>query len=307
MARPLRIEYPNAAYHVYDRGHQKRKIFLDKQDYWYFLNCIDEVYRSNALIVLSFCLMPNHFHLYVETPNADLQRAMHKLKLKYSSYFKKKYDYHGTLYEGRYNAILVESDSYALILSRYIHLNPVEHLVDKMEDWTWSSYRAFIDKKINFDFLDRTAILKRLDVKYEEAVKKFVKFSNEFEGLNWRIEDHVVAKCLLGSEVFQERIKNEFLPDEVDTNVARLACLKADAKLNDMKSYISNTFLDAKSKQDFLLYAIRKKTYLQTKDYTREFGNLSTAGLSNRVRRFVERSRSNKLLRVTIEDFDRRF
>ena len=146
MARPLRIEYEGAFYHVTARGNERKSIFLSRADYEKFLTNLKDAALRFSVVVHCFVLMGNHYHLLVETPKANLSAFMHALQSGYTTYFNKKRSRSGHLFQGRFKSILVDKDSYLLELSRYIHLNPVRaHLVDRPEGYPYSSYRAYID------------------------------------------------------------------------------------------------------------------------------------------------------------------
>ena len=124
MARQLRIEYPGATYHVMSRGVARMNTFVDDQDRMRFLELVGEAAKAGALIVHAYCLMPNHYHLLAETPEAQLGRWMQQILGVYASGFNRRHKRVGHLWQGRYKAILVEEGEYFLECSRYIHLNP---------------------------------------------------------------------------------------------------------------------------------------------------------------------------------------
>jgi putative transposase len=125
MARPLRISYPGAFYHVTSRGNEQKAVFKSTPDRERFLEYLESsVQRYNA-IIHAYCLMDNHYHLLLETPDGNLSRIMAHINGAYTMYFNIKRKRFGHLFQGRYKAILVEADEYAEELSRYIHLNPV--------------------------------------------------------------------------------------------------------------------------------------------------------------------------------------
>lgn len=148
MARPLRIAYPGAVYHVVNRGVEQRVIFADKTDYASFLTLLERLHASFGFRVHSYCLMPNHYHLYLETPQGDLPRLMQQLDGRYTQRFNRCHRRSGPLFLGRYKALLVDKEAYSLAVSRYIHLNPVKaKLVRKPEDYAWSSYATFFGQR----------------------------------------------------------------------------------------------------------------------------------------------------------------
>ena len=141
MARPLRIEFPGALYHVTSRGNARQDIALDDEDRAAFLAVLAEARERFAWLVHAYCLMGNHYHLMVETPEANLSRGMRQLIGVYTQRFNRRHGRVGHLFQGRYKAILVERESYLLELCRYVVLNPVRAgLVARVEDWRWSSY-----------------------------------------------------------------------------------------------------------------------------------------------------------------------
>jgi REP element-mobilizing transposase RayT len=143
MARPLRLEFPGALYHVISRGNERSPIFLDDLDREDFLRSLAVTVRREGFLLHAYCLLGNHFHLLVETPAAGISRGMHRLNGRHAQRFNARHARCGHLFEGRFKAILVENQSYLLELHRYIVLNPVRAgLVERPEDWKWSSYRA---------------------------------------------------------------------------------------------------------------------------------------------------------------------
>jgi putative transposase len=125
MARPIRVEFEGAVYHVTARGNERRLIYRDDRDRRRFLETLEEAVQQNGLRVHGYCLMPNHYHLLVETPRGNLCRSIGWLQTTYSIRFNRRHRRSGHLFQGRFKAHLVEADSYAMELLRYVHLNPV--------------------------------------------------------------------------------------------------------------------------------------------------------------------------------------
>ncbi|MTV36097.1 transposase [Duganella radicis] len=141
MTRPLRIEYPGALYHVTSRGDRKSAIFRDDTDRAMWLQTLAEVCAHFRFSVHAFCQMGNHYHLLVETLDGKLAQGMRQLNGVYSQYFNRRHKLVGHVFQGRYQAILVERQNYLLELSRYIVLNPVRAgMVGRPEDWPWSNF-----------------------------------------------------------------------------------------------------------------------------------------------------------------------
>ena len=148
MSRPLRIEYPNAFYHVMNRGLSRKDIYLIDDDRQVFLETLKEASKLFGLRIICYCLMPNHYHLLIQTPKPNLSRAMRHLNGIYTQRFNRIHKKDGPLFRGRYKAILVQEDEYLTHLIRYIHLNPVQaSLVQDPVKYPWASHAAYLKAK----------------------------------------------------------------------------------------------------------------------------------------------------------------
>jgi putative transposase len=145
LPRRPRAWLPGAKYHITSRGIRKMSLFEDDEDRYKFLHLIEETRYTYPFILHTYCLMTNHIHLQLETINTSPSAIMSNLNTKYAKYFNKKYQYSGHVFDKRYNGELIDSADYELDVSKYIHLNPLKAgLVDKLEDYPWSSYRAYV-------------------------------------------------------------------------------------------------------------------------------------------------------------------
>jgi len=159
MARPLRIEYEGAIYHVTSRGNGRSEIYRSDEDRVMFLDVLAHVVDRFGWICHAYCLMDNHYHLMIETPQANLSRGMRQLNGMYTQRFNRNHKLVGHVYQGRFTSIVVDKDAYLLALSRYIARNPVAAgMVDDVLDWPWSSCRAtagkiFAPKFLTIDWL----------------------------------------------------------------------------------------------------------------------------------------------------------
>lgn len=148
MARPLRITYPGAFYHVTSRGNEGKNIFKSKRDREKFFEYCESASKRYDAVIHVFCLMDTHYHLLLETPSGNLSQIMRHINGAYTTYFNVKRGRSGHLFQGRYKAILVDIDEYAKELSRYIHLNPVRaKMVNTPQEYEWSSYQFYIREK----------------------------------------------------------------------------------------------------------------------------------------------------------------
>ena len=143
MARPLRIEFPGATYHVTSRGNRGQPIFADDADRELFLATLARAMERMDASVLAYCLMGNHYHLVLCTRRANLSALMRQINGVYTQAVNRRHTTTGHVFQGRFKAILVDRDAYLLELLRYVELNPVRaQMVAAAGDWEWSSYRA---------------------------------------------------------------------------------------------------------------------------------------------------------------------
>ena len=148
MARPIRIEYRGAVYHVICRGNNRQAVFRDDRDRKRYLEKLSLYCREKEVDLLSYCLLTNHVHLLLETPAGNLSKMMQPFRTSYTVYFNKRHRCTGHVFEQRYKALLVDRDNYLLEVSRYIHCNPVAaKIVDRPQDYPWSSYAAYLRGK----------------------------------------------------------------------------------------------------------------------------------------------------------------
>ena len=239
MSRPLRIEYENAFYHVMNRGRGRENTFLNDDDFKYFLYCIEQASLRFNIEVHSYCLMTNHYHLLIKTPDANLGRAMKHINGLYTQYFNRKHNTDGALFRGRYKAVLVDADNYLLHVSRYIHRNPIETstpLVDDLAKYQWSSYSAFIKRVAVPKWLVRDFIFSLQGKKRKyTAYKQFVEFENSEE-----ISAFYRAKKLLsvlGCEDFIENIK-----DYIATSNSESKLVIKNYSADDVIAYVAKQF-----------------------------------------------------------------
>ncbi|MEO1431570.1 MAG: transposase [Cyanobacteria bacterium J06633_8] len=138
----------NHYYHIYNRGNNRQKIFFERDNYLYFLTKRREHLVEKGVEIIAYCLMPNHYHLLVYLNDENVSEFMQKLALSYTKAINKRYKRVGSLFQGRFQSVLVDTDKYLIHLSRYIHLNPQKsYLVRKPENWEYSSYPEYINTR----------------------------------------------------------------------------------------------------------------------------------------------------------------
>lgn len=161
MARRLRIEYPDALYHVTSRGDRQEAIFADDGDRWRLLEIVSEALFKFEARALAYCLMSNHYHFVLRTRQANLSKVMHHINGVYTQAFNKRHAKFGHLFQGRYHDVVVDSDRYLLSLCPYVERNPVQAgLVARAAEWRWSSFRSHVGLDTVPEWLDTTELLK---------------------------------------------------------------------------------------------------------------------------------------------------
>ncbi len=206
MSRPLRIEYPGAVYHVTSRGNEKKSVFKDDQDRVNFLNTLQHVNKRYNWICHAYCLMTNHYHLLIETPDGNLSIGMRQVNGVYTQLFNKWHGRTGHLFQGRYKAILIQKDSHLLEVCRYVVLNPVRaKIVEKPEDYPWSSYLATAGKGKPHPCLTTDWVLGQFSGKRGKAEREYRQF------VHWGIGEKTIwievrGQALLGEEDFVDKL-----------------------------------------------------------------------------------------------------
>jgi len=218
MARPLRLEFEGALYHVISRGNARQEIFRDNVDYQQLLKLLAAAVERYSWLVHAYCLLSNHYHLLVETPQPNLSAGMRQLNGTYAQYFSRRHDRPGHLFQGRFKAYVVDKDSYLLELSRYIALNPVKAgLVSSPGQWKWSSYRKTAGTERGAAFLHTERILSNFSSSKDEARKLYVKFISEGIDSDDPLKN-AKGGILLGSDPFVSQFRqwlDRGVPEEV--------------------------------------------------------------------------------------------
>lgn len=207
MARPLRIEFAGALYHVTSRGDGQELIFTTDEDRDRFLATLGAVCDRFNWVVHAYCLMGNHYHLMVETPDGNLANGMRQLNGVYTQSFNRAYKRVGHVFQGRYKAILVQKESYLLELARYVVLNPVRaRMVRSARDWPWSSYRATAGQAEGFDWLQTEWILSAFSRRKGQAMERYRAFvsAGKNQPSPW---EELRNQVYLGSEKFVEQMQ----------------------------------------------------------------------------------------------------
>jgi putative transposase len=219
MARPLRLEFEGALYHLTGRGNARQRIFADDKDCAKFVQLLTESLQRYDVALYGYVLMRNHYHLIAETRRANLGRWMHWLTTAYTVYFNRRHRQVGHLFQGRYKSIVVEAEGYLLSLSRYVHLNPVRGKVigrgdpverrKRLRGWRWSSYRGYSGLAKPEPWVSQERVLGEIGGAPRERRLRYRRFVEE--GLLREIESPLEAvrwQTALGRENFLQRLKD---------------------------------------------------------------------------------------------------
>lgn len=238
MARPLRLEFPGALYHVMSRGHEKSSIFRGDCDRRTFLAILAAVIRKERWLLHSYCLLGNHYHLLLETPLGKLSRGMHALNALYSQRFNHRHKRRGHLFEGRFKALVVEKESHLLELHRYIVLNPVRAgLVARPEEWTWSSYRATCGHGTAPPWLEVQWTLGQFGRDPEAAVNSYVQFV--LSGAEKSEDPRVTGQIYVGSAEFVADLARRVGLRSLNREIPMVQQRPVPPTLDDVRSTVS--------------------------------------------------------------------
>ncbi|MCD4774748.1 MAG: transposase [Candidatus Aegiribacteria sp.] len=255
----MRIEYPGALYHVTARGNGKATIFLDDEGRLKFLDILEDCSKAFKFICHGYCIMSNHYHLLIETPNANLSAGIHRLNSVYAKFFNKQYEHVGHVFQGRFKAILVQRDNYLLELCRYIVLNPVRAgIVDHPANYRWSSYCQTIGATETNPTLTTDWVLAQFDSDISLARKSYINFVMDGINADSPMKD-VRAGLVLGDKCFMEALRNRIGKHQDDIYIPkeqRYACRE------DLPSLFKNLkFLIKESRNKLLFTAYTKHGY----------------------------------------------
>lgn len=221
MTRPVRIEFPGALYHVVSRGHRQEPIYEDDTDRETFLEVLAEAVERFNWRCFAYCLMSNHYHLLVQTPEANLSAGMRYVNGVYTQASNRRHRRVGHVFQGRYRGILVDPDKYLLPVARHIVLNPVRTGTTKIPGaWPWSSYRATCGDESVPEWLAADELLRHVDSDRREAQKRYYVYvlNGTREKSIWQ---NVRQQVYLGEDEFIRNVQS-FLRNPDDPNVPRI-------------------------------------------------------------------------------------
>jgi REP element-mobilizing transposase RayT len=261
VARPLRIEFAGALYHLTGRGNARQAVFLDQKDYAKFVQLLADSIERYDVSLHAYVLMGNHYHLMAQTEKANLGQWMHWLSTTYTIYFNRRHRRVGHLFQGRYKSILVEAEGYLLTLSRYLHLNPVRGRVigrgnpaqrrKRLRGWVWSSYPAYSGLGKAPPWLTQELVLDEMGGRVGQRSIRYRRFVEE--GLLREIEnplEAVVWQAVLGREHFVQRLRDRVASGKEDREVPALRQLRRAREVQHILAAVAKAY--GRSKEELL-------------------------------------------------------
>jgi len=311
VARQLRIEFPGAFYHVTSRGNEKGPVFRTDGDREKFLGYLQLAHKRLQVIILVYCCMENHFHLFLQTPGGNLSKIMHFINSAYTAYFNKIHERVGHLFQGRYKAILVDADDYAQELSRYIHLNPVRAKITELpEQYQWSSYREYIGLRETPVWLHPEFVLRYYGSAEDKASSQYAAFvraalkkptKNPFESVG--------NSKILGSDIFIERIKTKCVSNrKLDRELPGMKALSdnrsGEPGINEIKA-VAEKILGKRSgySRNAAIYLAHKYCGNRLEEIGQFFG-LSVSGVASAISRTQKKMSRDTYLSWRIKEIE---
>lgn len=304
-----------------NRGRGRQTIFHGDEYYSCFLNTLAQAQQRFKCVIHAYCLMGNHYHLLIETPNANLGRIMRHINGVYTQRYNRLQLTDGPLFRGRYKAILIDHDAYLLQLSRYIHRNPIETkvpLVEQLEDYSWSSYPAYVGKVKPLDFLERDTIYRMLSHKQQyRDYSEFVMQGVDEETEKFHKKGNMAA--VFGDEGFKEWVYEELLPELAAEGKSRVVRpdLTTQQVTNGVAAYYKTSTEELRKAsrgpqieneaRKIAMYLCQELAAAKLREIA-DYFNLSHAGsVSFITHQIRQKSSQNKKFRLRIEGLIRSF
>ena len=313
MSRPLRIEYPGAWYHIMNHGRRDERIFQDNRDCKRFVDLLKESVELWNLHVSAYCLMPNHYHLLVQTPDANISRCMRHINGVYTQRYNRRHHCEGQLFRGRYKSILVDEDSYLLQLVRYIHRNPLRAgLTDSLKRYAWSSHKGYLSSAARWRWLHKEYVLSMLSKDKANRLRTYRHFvaMNDEDGII-RMYERKRWPSFLGSEGFVNSIKEKFFSRKADEEVPQSRELAIESskirktvcefyKIRERELLLSKRGM-FNEPRNVAIYLTRRLRGDSLKQIAKEFGMSKYSSVSSVIERLKKLAAEDRKLRKRVE------
>lgn len=318
MARPLRIEFAGAVYHVMSRGNERRAIVRDDRDRDRWLALLARSVDRFGWRVFAFALLGNHFHLFFQTPGANLSAGMAHLNASYAGYHNHRHGRAGHLFQGRFRSIVVEDRGYWRQVSRYVHLNPVRaRLAARPEQWRWSSYGGYHRPARRLAWMDYGRVLAEFGGDTPAGRKGYRSYVAE--GLGRRLDSplsEAVHGVVLGSDAFVAQIRRRLRDRATDGQVPVLRRLRQGATMDQVIAAVIDRFGGDREawrpgrrcddiSRALAAYVARRATSLPGREIAQALGYRNVSSLARATRRVEAALRTGRLAEETATILDR--
>jgi len=316
MARSLRIEFEGAVYHVTARGNERKNIFFSKTDYEKFLKYLTEAKKKLNINLHCYVMMSNHYHLILETPVANLSKAMHYINGAYTTYINVKRKRSGHLFQGRYKSILVDKNNYLLELSRYIHLNPVRAgMVQKPEDYPYSSYPLYISSRKD-NLVTKDLVMELVTGTNGNETDNYRQFVEGAIGIE--LDDpskDIYGGIILGGTRFIKETLRKIKEDyHIKDAISNRKALCATYAIEDVVEAVSNHFNILKSDittkklsklRNVAVYLIKERTGATNREIGEILGGLTYSAVAKIYRKVIKEMKGDRKLRRIIVQIEK--
>jgi putative transposase len=316
MVRQLRLAFPGALYHITSRGNLRGDIFFENSDKARFLDILSRTKKRYGYLLHAYVFMDNHYHLIVETPQANIAQIMQNINTSYTIYVNTKYNRRGHLFQGRYTSIIVEKDSYLLELSRYIHLNPVRaHLVESPEHYLWSSCSDYcgLSRDVTVDVSD---ILSFFSKDRREAMKKYREFVSASKGTHMSNPfSELQAGFILGSTSYVQQIQEVLKGLKENNELPALRRVRREFSQKDIIEKVAEYYTVDKvelirrrkacKERNIAIYVTKIMSGAKNNEVGQQF-NIKGAAVSVVLKRMEKQLQSQSDLKKEVEAIKRR-
>lgn len=312
MARPLRIQFPHAVYHVTSRGNERKAIVRDDTDRNRFVQTLADMVEQYHVICHAWVLMDNHYHLLIETPDANLSRAIRHLNGVYTQAFNRHHHRVGHLFQGRFTAILVDKETYLLELCRYVVLNPVRAgMVKHPRSWRWSSYRAMVGEEPIPSWLTVDWLLGQLAGQRNRAREIYWRFVNEGIKQPESPWTRLKGQIYLGSDLFLKKMQSRIEATK-DSEIPMVHRRPTIPKMEDLLAGVAQAYGEKVGEvvkptrrpgeaRQVAIYLARRGAGLELKAIAKKFG-MGYTGVSRRVNGMARRMQENRRLARRVQE-----
>lgn len=319
MARPLRIEYEGAWYHIMNRGAAHQPIFYENKHYKMFIELLQEVHFLYGIEIHAYCLMNNHYHILLNTPHGNLSRAMRHLNGVYTQRYNRLTKKDGPLFRGRFKSCLIDADEYLLAVSRYIHLNPIEAAIaNRPEKYTWSSCKYYFQIEAQPSWLTIATTLDYFsgDNQYDQY-RRFIEAGITSPELIALDKNNFSEPIFGRKEFLQEISKNHLKPKHQISDIPQHKKILLIPEISTIKKTVIKHFKISQEelcKRNYghkslpkavAIYLTVTLTKQKKQKISLEFDGISVSGVSHAFKKIAELVKSDTNIKEIINELSK--